>query len=313
MSPILIPLSIGLFLVVYFAAFMLHQIYERQNVVDNTIRNSREKLNAIKRGDQKFISAFGETDRHSIVFKYDRLFLLSGLKRPMTAELYFFIVVLLMTVMFVIGSIIRGLLLGVYLFFAAGVAGYLFLAVRANKRYDKIEDATPTFISILSNEARSSSDIVSIMQRTALSIEQPMRYLALTFVANANAYGSSDIAFDLMKQSVDNHQLRLVITNLKTCSHYEANYEDVLQQMMQQTAMSLSAREQRKEKLMSGKVTVALMTIMTAIILFLIASTLEIDIVAILFGTTIGRALVFVQGLIYLVVIVFLFSVDKER
>lgn len=313
MSPILIPLSIGLFLVVYFATFMLHQIYERQNVVDNTIRNSREKLNAIKRGDQKFISAFGETDRHSIVFKYDRLFLLSGLKRPMTAELYFFIVVLLMTVMFVVGSIIRGLLLGMYLFFATGVAGYLFLAVRANKRYDKIEDATPTFISILSNEARSSSDIVSIMQRTALSIEQPMRYLALTFVANANAYGSSDIAFDLMKQSVDNHQLRLVITNLKTCSHYEANYEDVLQQMMQQTAMSLSAREQRKEKLMSGKVTVALMTIMTAIILFLIASTLEIDIVGILFGTTIGRALVFVQGLIYLVVIVFLFSVDKER
>ena len=57
--------------------------------------------------------------------------------------------------------------------------------------------------------------------------------------------------FDYMKESVDNRQLQTIIVNLKNCMHYQANYEEVLAQMMSQVAAGLSAREDRKNILMT--------------------------------------------------------------
>lgn len=71
------------------------------------------------------------------------------------------------------------------------------------------------------------------------------------------AFSLAFIMIDYMKESIDNRQLQTIIINLKNCMHYQANYEEVLMQMMNQVAAGLTAREDRKNVLFEMKLTLA--------------------------------------------------------
>ena len=100
---------------------------------------------------------------------------------------------------------------------------YAILLGLSGKTYNRIEDNTAIFISILSNHAKGSSDIVTIFQNTIPSLSGPLKRIAEKFVMDAENTGNVDIAFDYMKESVDNRQLQTIFVNLKNCMHYQAN------------------------------------------------------------------------------------------
>ena len=210
------------------------------------------------------------------------------------------------------GTIFGNVLLGIFIGTALVTFLYIFLIAKANRTYTAIENQTSVFVSLLCNHAKGSSDIVKVMRRTLPNLSDPLYTHVKNFLVNADLYGSTDVAFDIMKESIDNKRLKIIITNLKTCSHYEANYEDVLQQMVSQITAELSSREERKTILLNGKVTVAALTVITAVILFLIAKMLDIPIKMIMFETFIGQVLSLLMGLLYLHVIVQLFAADKN-
>ena len=76
----------------------------------------------------------------------------------------------------------------------------------AGKTYNQIEDSTAIFISILSNHAKGSSDIVTIFQNTIPSLSGPLKKIAEKFVMDAESTGNVDIAFDYMKESVEDRK-----------------------------------------------------------------------------------------------------------
>ena len=114
-----------------------------------------------------------------------------------------------------------------------------------------------------------------------------------------------------MKESVDNRTFQTIIVNLKNCMHYQANYEEVLQQMMNQVAEAMSAREERKNILFSMKITLVSISIMSVIIVALIGKGIGVDVKAILTGNMAGQFILFITGLLYLFVTTKLFGVDK--
>lgn len=93
--------------------------------------------------------------------------------------------------------------------------------------------------------------------------------------------------------------------------HYQANYEEVLQQMMNQVAEAMSARKERKNILFSMKLTLVSISIMSVIIVALIGKGIGVAVRAILTGNMIGQFILFITGLLYLFVTVKLFGVDK--
>lgn len=213
---------------------------------------------------------------------------------------------------FVEGIVFAGnVLLSVFL--AASQAVLLFVVFKflSGRTYNKIEDGTPIFVSILSNHAKGSSDIVTIMENTKESLTGPLRDITERFVSDAETTGNTDIAFDYMKESVDNRQLQTIIVNLKNCSHYQANYEEVLVQMMGQIASSMSAREDRKNILFSSKLTLIVISITAAIIMWIIGAGLGIDVKGILTGNLAGQIILLLTGLLYLMVGVKMFGTDK--
>ena len=310
----ILPWAVMLLLIFTFSA-IVHKRFKERNVWDNIVKRYRENTDKKLLNEAEVVTKFGSIENNSILYKIDRLVLTSGIKNYLpwvTGEVMLLGMVMAAMAGFFEGAILfQNVFVAIFLTAAQAVAVYVFFKALSGKTYNEIEDGTAIFISILSNHAKGSSDIVTIMDNTIPALDGPLRGIVQKFVADAENTGNVDIAFDYMKESVDNRQLQTIIINLKNCMHYQVNYEEVLVQMMGQIAAGLSAREDRKNILFSSKLTLVVISIMQVIIVWIIGAGLGIDLKQILTGNAIGQLLLLVTGLLYLMVGVKMFGTDR--
>lgn len=306
---------IALFLLVFAFAAILHKRFKERSVWGNLIKRYKDNTEHKLLSEAEFVTRFGAIENNSLLYKMDRLVLTSGAKNIfpwMSGETLLNGMMLAAVAGFFEGNIIAGnVLVAIFLMVAQAVVVYVFFKALSGKTYNQIEDGIAIFISILSNHAKGSSDIVTIMNNTIPALTGPLRGIVEKFVSDAENTGNVDIAFDYMKESVDNRQLQTIIVNLKNCMHYQANYEEVLVQMMGQIAAGLSAREDRKNILFSSKLTLTVISIMAVVIVWIIGAGLGIDVKGSLTGNLFGQILLLITGLLYLMVRVKMFGTDK--
>lgn len=312
-----ILLAWSIFAIMTFLLFAtIHKKWREKDVWNTLKKRYIDTADAKKRSEAAFAKMYGTIENTSLYYRMDRLILTSGIRKYLpwlTGERYLLILA---------GAFLAGIFEGIAwkgnllvgLFLGAVQTAVLFLLVfaMAGRTYNEIEDATSVFVSILSNHAKSSTDIVTIMRETERSMDGPLQQLIRQFLLDAERTGNVDLAFDYMKESTDNRQLQTILVNLKNCMHYQANYEEVLSQMMGQIAASLSAREERKNILFSMKLTLVVISIASAFIVWVIGKGLDIQVMAILTGNMIGQIILFVTGILYLFVVVKLFGTDKQ-
>lgn len=306
---------LALFLLVFTFTAILHKRFKEHSVWENLIKRYKDNTEHKLLSEAEFVTRFGAIENNSLLYKMDRLVLTSGAKNIfpwMSGETLLIGMMLAAVAGFLEGNIIAGkVLVAIFLMVAQAVAVYAFFKALSGKTYNQIEDGIAIFISILSNHAKGSSDIVTIMNNTVPALNGPLKGIVEKFVSDAENTGNVDIAFDYMKESVDNRQLQTIIVNLKNCMHYQANYEEVLVQMMRQIAAGLSAREDRKNILFSSKLTLTVISIMAVVIVWIIGAGLGIDVKGSLTGNLFGQILLLITGLLYLMVGVKMFGTDK--
>ena len=304
-----------IFLFSFLLIILIHKRFVENNVWGKVVKKYKENVDLKVLSEVEFVTKFGAIENHSILYKLDRLMLLSGIKNVLpfvNGEVFICAEIALSVARFFEGTIIfQNVFVALFLAVAQAVVLYAVAIGLSGRTYNQIEDQTAIFISILSNHAKGSSDIVSIMQNTIPSLNGVLRGIAEKFVQDAENTGNVDIAFDYMKESVENRQLQTIIINLKNCMHYQANYEEVLAQMMSQVAAGLSAREDRKNILFSMKLTLVVISITAVIIVWIIGAGLGIDVKGSLTGNMAGQALLLITGLLYLMVGIKMFKTDK--
>ncbi len=304
-----------IFLLSFLLIFLIHKRFVENNVWGKVVKKYKDNVDLKVLSEAEFVTRFGAIENHSILYKLDRLMLLSGIKNVLpfvNGEVFLCAEIALSIAGFFEGTILfQNVFVALFLAVAQAVVLYAFAIGLSGRTYNQIEDHTAIFISILSNHAKGSSDIVSIMQNTIPSLNGVLRGIAEKFVQDAENTGNVDIAFDYMKESVENRQLQTIIINLKNCMHYQANYEEVLAQMMSQVAAGLSAREDRKNILFSMKLTLVVISITAVIIVWIIGAGLGIDVKGSLTGNMAGQALLLITGLLYLMVGIKMFKTDK--
>lgn len=306
---------IVIFLLSFLLIILIHRKFVERNVWGRIVKKYKDNVDLKVLLEAQFVSRFGAIENHSLLYKLDRLILMSGIKHtvPFVSGEVFLGAMSIVALGGVLEGIIffQNILMALFLAVAQVAVLYVIVIALAGKTYNRIEDDMAIFISILSNHAKGSSDIVSIMQNTIPSLSGPLRGIAEKFVMDAEHTGNVDIAFDYMKESVDNRQLQTIIMNLKNCMHYQANYEEVLVQMMGQVAAGLSAREDRKNILYSMKLTLVAISITAIIIVWIIGAGLGIDVQGGLTENVIGQFLLFLTGILYLMVGIKMFKTDK--
>lgn len=304
-----------MFLLTFLLVILVHRRFKEKGVWGKVVKKYKDNVNKKVINEAEFVIKYGAVENHSLLYKLDRLMLTSGLKHKfkfVNGEVFLGAMILAGILGFIEGSIFfSNGFVAIFLAAAQVVVLYAIALYLSGKTYNQIEDSTAIFISILSNHAKGSSDIVTIMQNTIPSLSGPLKRIVNKFVMDCEATGNVDLAFDYMKESVDNRQLQTIFVNLKNCMHYQANYEEVLVQMMGQVAAGLSAREDRKNILFSSKLTLVVISITALIIVWLIGAGLGIDVVGSLTGNMFGQGLLLVTGLLYLMVAVKMFGTDK--
>ena len=315
MNPVRIALWIVIAISVFIVSLIIHKEFLKRSIFQEIYGKYKGNLEKKVKEENWFVSKYGVIENRSFLYKIDRLITMSGLKKTfphLSGEVFIAILFISLIVTAIAVSNIAGnVFLGLFIALAVVTAEFLVVIFLSGRTYNQIEEDTSLFISILSNHAKGSSDIVTIMTRTLPSMDGPIRELIKKFLLDAEKTGDIDIAFDVMKESVDNRTFQTIIVNLKNCMHYQANYEEVLQQMMNQVAEAMSAREERKNILFSMKITLVSISIMSVIIVALIGKGIGVDVKAILTGNMAGQFILFITGLLYLFVTTKLFGVDK--
>lgn len=315
MNPVRIALWIVIAISVFIVSLIIHKEFLKRSIFQEIYGKYKGNLEKKVKEENWFVSKYGVIENRSLLYKIDRLLTMSGLKKTfphLSGEVFIAILFISLIVTAIAVSNIAGnVFLGLFIALAVVTAEFLVVIFLSGRTYNQIEEDTSLFISILSNHAKGSSDIVTIMTRTLPSMDGPIRELIKKFLLDAEKTGDIDIAFDVMKESVDNRTFQTIIVNLKNCMHYQANYEEVLQQMMNQVAEAMSAREERKNILFSMKITLVSISIMSVIIVALIGKGIGVDVKAILTGNMAGQFILFITGLLYLFVTTKLFGVDK--
>ena len=283
----------SLFLFTFLFVFFLHKRFVENNVWGKVVKKYKDNVEKRVLSEAEFVTRYGAIENHSLLYQLDRLMLLSGMKSQfefLNGEVFLSILFLLALSGFFEGVLVfQNGFAGIFLCVLQVVLLYGGALALSGKRYNEIEDSTAIFISILSNHAKGSSDIVTIMQNTAVSFTGPLKEVVSKFVSDAENTGNIDIAFDYMKESVENRQLQTILINLKNCMHYQANYEEVLAQMTSQVAAGLSAREDRKNILYAGKLTLTVISVMAVVIVLIIGAGLDIPVKESLTGTVAGQ------------------------
>ena len=315
MNPVRIALWIVIAISIFIVSLIIHKEFLKRSIFQEIYGKYKGNLEKKVKEENWFVSKYGVIENRSFLYKIDRLITMSGLKKTfphLSGEVFIAILFISLIVAAIAVSNIAGnVFLGLFIALAVVTAEFLVVIFLSGRTYNQIEEDTSLFISILSNHAKGSSDIVTIMTRTLPSMDGPIRELIKKFLLDAEKTGDIDIAFDVMKESVDNRTFQTIIVNLKNCMHYQANYEEVLQQMMNQVAEAMSAREERKNILFSMKITLVSISIMSVIIVALIGKGIGVDVKEILTGNMAGQFILFITGLLYLFVTTKLFGVDK--
>lgn len=297
---------------IFLIMLRLHEKFVNENVLAKNLQKYLHKVEMKKNDELFFSKKFGTIENNSIIYKFDRLVLISGLKKyfhNITAEKY----LLLMAISFVASffitfSISKLFLLTVFISVLIVAIEYLLLLALSNYTYSKIDEQTPMFVSTLGDYSRSSDDIVTVMKNTLPSLEDPMRSLVEEFLKNADREGNVDFAFDVMKESVDNKQLRVILTNLKNCMRYQANYDDLLVEMTGQITTYIRNIKKRKNILFSVKMTIAILSFIGIGILFFIGETNGFNPVTLLLSSPLGKIALFTSGMIFIFIFVKLFA-----
>ena len=315
MNPVRIALWIVIAISIFIVSLIIHKEFLKRSIFQEIYGKYKGNLEKKVKEENWFVSKYGVIENRSFLYKIDRLITMSGLKKTfphLSGEVFIGILFIsLIATAILVFNFAGNVFLGLFIALAVVTAEFLVVIFLSGRTYNQIEEDTSLFISILSNHAKGSSDIVTIMTRTLPSMDGPIRELIKKFLLDAEKTGDIDIAFDVMKESVDNRTFQTIIVNLKNCMHYQANYEEVLQQMMNQVAEAMSAREERKNILFSMKITLVSISIMSVIIVALIGKGIGVDVKAILTGNMAGQFILFITGLLYLFVTTKLFGVDK--
>lgn len=299
----------------YVAVYLIHKRAAKKNVFFQIYKKAKTGHEERIRQEAGFVSKYGEIENKSLLYKVDRLLLASGMKKyvpHLTGEGYLIFLMLSFPVAaYLAFTFTKNMLFSLFLGAAVVTGEILTVVILSGKTYKRIEEDTPLFVSVLNNHAKSSTDIVTIFTRTLASLDGPIKRIVSDFLVNAEKYGNVDQSFDYACESVDNRTLKTIFVNLKNCMHYQANYEEVLTQMMGQITESMSAREERKNILFSMKLTLISISVMSVIIVALIGKGIGVDVKGILTENLAGQCILFFTGILYLFVTIKVSLADR--
>lgn len=259
--------------------------------------------------EQKWLEE-GEQETVSLMYKMDRLIDYSGIRSRLpwlTSDILMLVFVIICLMGFFVGHFTA---LGAFIGFLMGIAVCFVIrsAIRfmADTNYDAIETDLLKFLNAVDSASGSKDDLISIFKEVSHSMCRPLKHALDTCCREAASTGDVKRALKHLELSVENTQFCVIIRNLGMAAETSSDYGVVLDECRLGLREHISAREERKVQISSGRTALLQLVGIGSLSFLIMGKIVDVDnIFTYLWGSFAGKIV-----LIYNITVIFFCLMD---
>lgn len=199
----------------------------------------------------------GNGEIKGFINKIDHDLLYSGLKikyKWLNTEIYLAAQTIFYLILHIaIGIITGNMLLGL----AATTVGLAIqkavIQLLAHIQYSRTEANLLQFMNILENFAMASDDLIHILERQSVYLDEPIKSAIVHQVIEARNTGDSMRALHNLQDGVQHPFFKQFIRNLEVCQRYDTNYKDIIQDSRHVLEVELKNEKERQAIYQNGR------------------------------------------------------------
>ena len=265
-----IIIYLGLFLLAAINAYRIIKFWLDNKITKKVIDNFEESYDkrCSKSDKQKLVE--GNIEETNILRSLDIMINRSGIREKysfFTTEVFITLTIMIVISTYFLSKFINnywGFNLLISMF--AGLACYFSIYYLSGISYEKIDSQITNFINYLENFATTNVDIVTIIEKTAFYMEDPLKSYLEKFVTESRQ-GKIKLAFQNLADKIENVKFQQLIKNLEIASRHEANYKEVVSESRIILKGYFKNKEKRKELIRNGRIELAMMLLISTLVL----------------------------------------------
>ena len=294
-----------LFILVFLSFLALFSYLRKNSVISNSLKNFYEKAeNSVKerwRVEKSQEIERGYSDKENLLIKLDKTIKYSNIRKYipfLNSNIVIFVLVLLSATALILGAVFGNLVIGIGAAIAVSLTLIIIVLAMANVNYKKTEENILTFVNLVENYSKTNNDLIAILGKAYPYLDEPLKGYVQEAYLLGKRTGDPDLALTTLQNNVQNKRFREIVRNLQICSHYEANYEEVVNDLRQQLIEYLAGKRSKEAMARNARIELSILIATSGVVMYLMGSFMSNNIFAMLNETFVGKLI-----LLYIIIV----------
>lgn len=140
----------------------------------------------------------------------------------------------------------KGVLIPLLLTTVTVLVPYAYMVNVANNNYSRTEEQLEFFINMVANNSMTTNDLITIMEKTAPYMAQPIRGALERAVVTSRINSDPSECIRQLTRDIEHPIFVRFIRNLEVCSRNDANYHNITKDFSSQLEISLRSAERQR-------------------------------------------------------------------
>ena len=300
-----------IFIFLFIASLSLFSYLKNNNVIANGLKNFYDKAEADSMERQRLEKMQqierGNTDKENFLLKLDKTILYSNIRKYipfLNSSIYIFSLVVFSSIALLAGTFLADITVGLLAAVVIILTYMTLILFLSNKNYKKVEENIVSFMNLIENYSKTNNDLITIFGKVYPFLDEPLKSHVQEVYLLGKRTGNTDLALDTLQNSVQHKRFREIIRNLSICSHYEANYEEIIEDSRAQLMEYLAGKRERAAMVRNARIEMLILCGTSYVVMRMMGVFVGQSIIAALRQTLVGQ-LILIYLIIVLAVIVF--------
>ena len=300
-----------IFIFLFIASLSLFSYLKNNNVIANGLKNFYDKAEADSMERQRLEKMQqierGNTDKENFLLKLDKTILYSNIRKYipfLNSSIYIFSLVVFSSIALLTGTFLADITVGLLAAVVIILAYMTLILFLSNKNYKKVEENIVSFMNLIENYSKTNNDLITIFGKVYPFLDEPLKSHVQEAYLLGKRTGNTDLALDTLQNSVQHKRFREIIRNLSICSHYEANYEEIIEDSRAQLMEYLAGKRERAAMVRNARIEMLILCGTSYVVMRMMGVFVGQSIIAALRQTLVGQ-FILIYLIIVLAVIVF--------
>ena len=316
----IVIMKAALFIVLLLVANFGFELLRNHKIITDAVENVYERTKAQEERrlseQERLRMEEGVQEKTDLLYRLDMMLVYSNIKKwiPfMNTEIFIGMAVLFSIAAYLIVSKATG----VWIFGLLGagcvcLSLYLVLYFLSGMNYQRTEKSLTAFLNLLENYSITSDDLIHILHKTAINMEEPVQSALYECYAEATSTGNAGLALRNLQKKIEHEKFKELVRNLEICSRYEANYAEIIKDSRSLIQEYSAYSQERKSIINNARIEILMIVGCCGLVFWMVDDFSTKGILSVLLGTTAGNVLLLYCVAMLLAALWMVIAVDKH-